>query len=113
MRMENNMPPTEDCVKEWKTIQNLESQKKDYYERNRRVYREKEEPLGEFVSRKRPEKRNDQFVDRLTGLPIPYGKHSEFYPNKSNPKRHFKHMKPLAKISEDLIDTGKDKFIEI
>lgn len=110
------MPPTDDCTKNFKTLQNLEKQKMEYLEKRSRDCREKEMPLGEFVSRKRPEKRNDQFIDRDTGLPRPYGKHSEFFPNKSNLKRHFKNMKPLAKIVEETnenVKESKEKILEL
>jgi chromosome segregation ATPase len=95
IRIQNNMPPTDDCMKNWETMNNISRQKKDYLEKRHREVREKEEmPVGEFPHRRRPEKRNDLFPDPVTGLPVPYGKHSEFYPNRPN-LRHYKNMKPL------------------
>jgi hypothetical protein len=110
IRMQNNMPPSDDCITNWKTIQNLERQKSEYFDNRRREVRDKDNP-GEFISRKRPDKRNDQYIDRDTGLPKPYGKYSEFHPNKSTFKRHFKNMKPLPKISEE--NEEKNKIVQI
>jgi hypothetical protein len=110
--LQNNIPPTDDCTKNWKTIQNLERLKSEYFDKRRREIKEKDEPVGEFISRKRPEKRNDQYIDNETGLFKPYGKHSEFHPNKTTTKRHYKNMKPMIKFSDE-VNQAKEKVVEI
>ena len=78
----------------------LGSQKKDYFESRRRVYREKDELPIEIPLRKRGQERPTQYIDAKTGLYKAYGKYAPFniYPAPSN-QRHFRNPQP--KIMDD------------
>lgn len=88
------MPPTNDCIKKFETMIKLSSQKKDYFERRRKAYREKDELPIEIPLRKKPTERPTQYIDAKTGLYKAYGKYSPFdiYPNPPN-MRHFRNPK--------------------
>ncbi len=104
------MPPTDDCMRSFETMNNLHRQKKSYFDKRSREIRERENlPIGEIPHRKRPDQRNNQFDDPVTGIPLPYGKHTEFYPNRPN-MRHYHKMKPL-KINEGI--NHKEKMFNL
>jgi hypothetical protein len=104
------MPPTDDCMNNFETMNNLSKQKKGYFDkRSREIFERENLPIGEIPYRKKPEKRNNQFDEPVTGIPMPYGKHSEFYPNRPN-MRHYKNMKPLRTV-EAL--NHKEKMMDI
>lgn len=96
-RLDNNLPPTNDCVKKFETMLKLSNQKKEYFDRRRRVFREKEDLPVEIPLRKRAPERPSQYIDAKTGLYKAYGKYSPFdiKPAPSN-LRHFKNPKPRS-----------------
>jgi len=75
----------------------LSTQKKEYFERRRKVYREKDELPIEIPLRKKAQERPTQYVDAKTGLYKAYGKYAPFdiYPNPPN-LRHFRNPKPRS-----------------
>lgn len=77
----------------------LSTQKKDYFERRRKAYHEKEELPIEIPLRKRASERPTQYVDAKTGLYKAYGKYAPFdiHPNPPN-MRHFRN--PKARSTE-------------
>lgn len=112
IRIKNNMPPTDDCMKIWDTNNNLSRQKQDYFNNRKNYIKARENlPVGDIPHRKRPEKRNDQFSDPVTGLPIPYGKNSEFYPGRPN-LRHYKNMRPM-KFNDAFVNKEKERGNEV
>lgn len=109
--MRNNMPPTDDCMKNWETMQKLDIQKREYMDKRKRECKDKEEMPDVIPLRRKPEERPTQYRDEKTGLPVAYGKYPpfKFYPTPNN-MRHLKNMKNT--ISSENTSKG-EKILEI
>ncbi|CAG9313059.1 CCDC146 [Blepharisma stoltei] len=98
-RVENSLPPTEDCEKEWERMERNNLLREE--ERKARKEREEEErsATGAITQSTAEPRLNSYVPDDGIGLPKPYGVHTPFVPTQLGANmRHFR--KPVVKPIE-------------
>lgn len=93
-RIQNNMPPTDDCMRKFEILKKLEEDRLTYINNRLSEVKEKETRGTDMPLRKKPEERPVLYMDDKTGLLKPYGKYAPFsHKNKPNNMRHFRNPK--------------------